>query len=187
MESPPPHRPDRNRRRLLVACGAIAALCTTTPALARVAPQRERRLVLRQLHTGEFLRTTYWAEGSYDLDALAEAGDLLRDHRTDEVQPIDRDLLDLLARLAQRLEHRGEFHVISGYRSSKTNEALRKTGGGGVARRSLHMDGRAIDIRVPGRNLAQVRQAALALRGGGVGYYPRSQFVHLDTGRVRSW
>ncbi|HEY5718916.1 MAG TPA: DUF882 domain-containing protein [Gammaproteobacteria bacterium] len=174
---------------MLVACGALAALCTTAPALAlaRVAPQRERRLVLRQLHTGEVLRTTFWADGDYVPDALAEISHLLRDHRTGEVQPIDRDLLDLLARLSQRLESRGEFHVISGYRSPKTNEALRRSGGGGVARRSLHMDGRAIDIRVPGRDLAQVRQAALALRGGGVGYYPNSRFIHLDTGRVRSW
>ena len=79
------------------------------------------------------------------------------------------------------------YEIISGYRSPATNEKLRQTGGGGVARRSLHMDGRAIDVRLAGCRLSQLRDLALAMNAGGVGYYPTSAFVHLDTGRVRSW
>jgi len=110
----------------------------------------------------------------------------LRDHRTDDVMPIDRALLDALASLREKLETDQPFHVISGYRSPATNARL-AAASDGVARKSLHLQGRAIDIRVPGRSLEQVRSVALAMKSGGVGYYRRSGFVHLDTGRVRSW
>jgi uncharacterized protein YcbK (DUF882 family) len=111
---------------------------------------------------------------------------VLRDHRSDEVSPIDTRLLDLLHTLSDKLDTTSQFHVISGYRSPATNAKLAEKSNG-VARHSLHMDGLAIDIRLPGRELADVRRAAIALRSGGVGYYPGSNFVHMDVGRVRTW
>jgi uncharacterized protein YcbK (DUF882 family) len=127
----------------------------------------------------------YWAEGRYLAEGLAAIDHLLRDHRTGEVRPIDRRLLDLLHRLAFALETRETFHVISGYRSPVTNAMLAARGG--ASPRSLHVVGQAIDLRVPGRALADLRRAALGLRGGGVGHYPSSDFVHVDVGRVRTW
>lgn len=129
-----------------------------------------------------------YREGRHYLsDALAEIDRVLRDHRSGDVHPIDPSLLDQLSRLGSLL-HAGQhaFHVISGYRSPHTN-AMLASRSGGVARRSLHMDGRAIDIRLPGVPLSTVHRAALAMQAGGVGYYARSGFVHLDTGRVRRW
>ena len=128
----------------------------------------------------------YREGGKYLDDALAAIDHLLRDHRTDDVVPIDRALLDNLASLREMLDTTEPFHVISGYRSPATNAKL-AAASDGVARKSLHLQGRAIDIRMPGRELEQVRRAALAMNAGGVGYYRRSDFVHLDTGRVRTW
>jgi len=119
-------------------------------------------------------------------DALAAIDRLLRDHRTDQVAPIDPALLDTLAVLRARLQTSQSLHVISGYRSPVTN-AMLAAAGDGVARHSLHLEGRAIDIRVPGRALDDVRRTAIALQSGGVGVYRRSDFVHVDTGRVRVW
>jgi uncharacterized protein YcbK (DUF882 family) len=145
-----------------------------------------RTLFLHNLHTGESARTTYWAEGRYIADGLGRIGWLLRDFRSGEVHAIDQRLLDLLVTLSGRLGTREPFEVISGYRSPATNAMLAATTGG-VAAASLHMAGMAIDIRVPGRPLARVRDAARSLEGGGVGYYPASDFVHVDVGRVRAW
>ncbi|HEX6363700.1 MAG TPA: DUF882 domain-containing protein, partial [Albitalea sp.] len=111
----------------------------------------------------------------------------LRDHYTGDVGRIDPQVFDLLHRVQGLLGHRDALEVISGYRSPATNTRLQQTRGGGVATRSLHMDGRAIDVRLRGVPLAEVRDAALSLQAGGVGYYPHEQFVHLDTGRVRRW
>jgi uncharacterized protein YcbK (DUF882 family) len=111
---------------------------------------------------------------------------ILRDHRTGEIKPIDPDLLDLLHALRTRLGTQRPFHVISGYRSPCTNEQLRSRSRG-VARKSMHLFGKAVDIRIPGHDLADLRQAALAEQAGGVGYYPRPGFVHVDVGRVRFW
>jgi len=119
--------------------------------------------------------------------ALAQLDRFLRDHYTGEVGRIDPQLHELLYTLGRRLDTQAPFHVISGYRCAATNERLRAHGGGGVAKRSLHMVGQAIDIRVPGVQLATLRDAALSLKAGGVGYYPGSQFVHVDTGPVRHW
>jgi uncharacterized protein YcbK (DUF882 family) len=146
----------------------------------------ERSLGLYSLHTGERLRRVYWSEGRYLEDGLAEIGHLLRDHRTNEVHPIDPRLLDLLFALHREVNGREPFHVISGYRSPKTNAMLRRRSGG-VAKKSLHMAGKAVDIRLPGRDLATLRRAALALEAGGVGHYPKVGFIHVDTGRVRAW
>jgi uncharacterized protein YcbK (DUF882 family) len=122
----------------------------------------------------------------YRAAALGQINSFLRDFRTREVHDIDPKLLDLLHRLAGELDAPEPFHVISGYRSPRTNSTLRSKSGG-VARYSLHMEGKAIDIRLPGVPLARLKEAALDLKLGGVGYYPGSDFVHVDTGRVRAW
>lgn len=153
-------------------------------AARRVAPPRS--LALHHLHTGESLNTVYWSDGHYLSDAVRHINWLLRDFRTDEMHPIDPRLLDLLAALRGGLHSSEPMQVISGYRSPQTNTMLASRSDG-VAQNSFHLQGKAIDIRVPGRRLKQVHAAALALHGGGVGYYPHSDFVHIDTGHVRHW
>jgi uncharacterized protein YcbK (DUF882 family) len=128
----------------------------------------------------------YCAKGRYLPGALADINHILRDHRTGEIKAIDIRLLDLLYALGLKLEDRGPFHVISGYRSPKTNAILRAHGQG-VAKNSLHLQGKAVDIRLPGCDLSVLRHAAMNLKGGGVGYYPGPHFVHIDVGRVRHW
>ncbi len=179
-----PPRPAMPRRRFLE--GATAAVITATLSFPALAHVRERRLTLQHLHTGEKLRATYFADGRYIEEELRAIDYVLRDWRTGEVKHIDPGLLDLLFLLGMKLETSAPYHVIGGYRSKKTNEMLRRMGRG-AAKKSLHIQGKAIDFRVPGRRLALVRKAAVSLRGGGVGYYPRSNFVHIDTGRVRYW
>lgn len=176
-----------SRRQFLVgACGTVAGLFAVAATARAATPEPIRRLGFLHTHTGEKLEAVYWEHGHYVPDALDEISRILRDHRTGETHPLDVKLLDTLAILRNQLELRQSFHVISAYRSPKTNEMLRKKGSG-VATRSLHMDGRAIDIRIPGVELDVLHRTALKLRSGGVGYYPRSQFVHLDSGRVRNW
>lgn len=145
-----------------------------------------RELSFYNQHTGENLKTSYWAEGNYLPDALADINHILRDYRTDDVLPMDLPLLDLLHTLQGVLATPKPFQIISGYRSPKTN-AMLAAHSGGVAKTSLHMQGRAIDIHVEGIPLDQLRRAAIELQVGGVGYYPASNFVHVDTGRVRTW
>lgn len=147
----------------------------------------ERELAFHNTHTGERLRIAYWEDGRYVPGALREINHLMRDHRRNESHRIDTKLLDQLFILRKKLGTSKPFHIISGYRSPKTNALLRSQGRRGVAKRSLHMSGRAIDIRMPGRSLSKVRLAALSMHAGGVGYYPGANFVHLDTGRVRRW
>ena len=110
----------------------------------------------------------------------------MRDHRTGEIKPVDPNLLDLLHRIVMEEKSRSPISIISGYRSPSTNAALRKVTAG-VAEKSLHMEGRAIDIRIPGYQTTALRQLAINLKGGGVGYYPESDFIHLDTGPVKVW
>lgn len=170
-----------NRRVLL---GAALTLPLATPALA--ANPAPRNVSVLNLHTGERLAATYWEAGAYVKDALAGLAKVLRDHRTGETHDMAPGLLDLVASLQAEFAAQ-PVQVISGYRSPRTNEALRQSGGGGVAKRSLHMDGLAMDIRMPGVDLARLRDAAWRLQAGGVGYYPGSDFVHVDVGRVRRW
>jgi uncharacterized protein YcbK (DUF882 family) len=177
------------RRRLLKtsAAAVIGAVAAPRHLMASSAsPGRTRSLGFYALHTGERLKATYWADGEYLLPALEEINYLLRDHRANEVRSIDVNLLDLLERLYRELDTREPFHIISGYRTAATNAALHARSEG-VARHSLHVLGMAADIRVPDRALPMLRRAATSLRGGGVGYYPRSDFVHVDVGRVRYW
>ncbi len=165
------------------AAGAAAALGGRRAA-ASVFPART--LSFKHTHTGESIDVTYCAGGCYLPDELARIDAFLRDFRTGEVKPIDPALLDLLHDLAAVLGACAPYHVISGFRSPATNEKLRRESGG-VARHSLHMVGKAIDVRLGDVPTAKVRDAALAVAAGGVGFYDRLDFVHLDTGRVRRW
>lgn len=171
-----------SRRRLLY----VAAPALLLPSAAASAHPAPRTLRFDNLHTGEKFDGAYWANGRYMPDALVEIRRVLRDFRTGEQHEIDSRLLDLLTVLRHRLETPQPFEVISGYRSPATNAMLRETSDG-VAAHSLHIEGMAIDIRVPGRSLPHLRNAALSLAAGGVGYYPASDFVHVDVGRVRRW
>ena len=173
------------RRRELLSYMISGTAACALPAAA-FAAARPRRLALYNLHTGESLDIEY-AVGDHALpDACAEINHFLRDFRTGDVHPIDVALLDQLADLHQCCGGRGHYEVISGYRSPHTNEALRQSTTG-VAQKSLHLVGRAIDVRLTSLSTAELRTAALAAGRGGVGYYPKSDFVHLDTGRKRSW
>jgi len=172
-----------SRRGLLRLTVAGAAALAAGPALAA---KPERRLTLRNLHTNEMVAVVYWSNGRYQPSALGKIYDLLRDHRRDEVHPIDPRLLDLLHRLRLATSARAPFEIISGYRSPQTNAVLR-AGSSGVAKRSYHMRGEAVDIRLPCCGLDHLHRQALKLRGGGVGLYRRSQFVHVDVGPVRQW
>ncbi len=176
------------RRRDLLSLGLGAAAMGLGARTARAAPPvaAPRRLSFYCLHTGESLDRTYWADGGYLPEALDEIDRVLRDFRTGEVRRIERPLLDLLVRLRARLDTSEPFHVISGYRSPQTN-AMLAAASEGVASHSLHIQGMAIDIRLPNRSLASLHAAALELKGGGVGYYRASDFVHVDIGRPRSW
>jgi uncharacterized protein YcbK (DUF882 family) len=176
------------RRGFIKLAGFATVSMASSPAIAgfRAALGEERSLSFYNLHTGESLKTVYRAASGYVTSALRDINYILRDFRANETKPIDPHLLDLLFALRTRLDTREPFHVISGYRSPVTN-AMLHAHSEGVAPHSLHVEGKAIDIRVPGRELSTLRGAALNLRRGGVGYYPRSNFVHVDVGRVRFW
>lgn len=181
-----------HRRRLLH--GGMLAAGLALPALsARALPSLPvtrsggYRLALRHLHTGERIDRLIAVGGPRDPIVQAAFDHFLRDHYSGQVGPIDPRLLDLLCGVHGLTGADRPFEVISGYRCPQTNERLRRTGGGGVASRSLHLEGRAVDVRLPGVPLAALRDAARELRGGGVGFYPREGFVHIDTGRPRYW
>lgn len=176
-----PHRANARRRLFL------QGLALTPFGLARIPAAHAaagRALAFRHTHTGERLEIAYFAHGEYVPAALARIDWLLRDFRTGDARRMDTRLLDTLHALAPL--GGGEFEIISGYRSPRTNARLRQASNG-VAENSLHLSGRAIDARLAGLPTARLRDAALALGQGGVGFYPRSDFVHLDTGRVRHW
>lgn len=185
------------RRRFLRHLGGSASLLmlpafvTALPARGSSLPSGIRRLAMDHTHTGERIELAYASDAQYLPEALGALNHFLRDHYNGAVGRIDPALFDLLHQLRATLglgEQDGpRFEVISGFRSPATNRHLQKTRGGGVATRSLHLQGQAIDVRLPGVPLAELRDAALSLAAGGVGYYPGEQFVHLDTGRVRSW
>jgi len=185
-----------SRRALLqMSGGAVASaigLSLTTKALAAPAIVGLKELNARTLsfdgyNTGEQLKeVTYWVEGKYVPDALTQINYAMRDWRTGDVYPIEPKLLDVLNQLGRMLETNCQFELISGYRSPKTNAMLHQFDSG-VATNSLHMKGLATDISLPGRSLSKVYETALAMRMGGVGYYPDSNFVHVDVGRVRQW
>jgi uncharacterized protein YcbK (DUF882 family) len=189
-----------NRRNLLQAAGGAvfnAALVggvganilvpayATTTAVPRAAAQA-RQLAFVNTHTGDRFSDAYWENGNYVPDAMAAINHVMRDHRSGEAHAIDPRLLDQLHGLKGLVNASSPFQIISGYRSPATNAALHENSSG-VATRSLHMDGRAIDIRVGGVDLTRLRDAAIGMQAGGVGYYEASDFIHVDTGRVRRW
>jgi uncharacterized protein YcbK (DUF882 family) len=174
-------------RRDLVSGGA-AALVMAALSERVSARTPERRLALTNPHSGERYDACYFANGRYRADGLAELNHAMRDWRTGATRHMDPALLDLLVRVRDRLDVSPQNHVrlVSGYRSPKTNGALH-TRSHGVASNSQHMLGKATDIAIPGVPLIRLRDAALSMRGGGVGYYPHDGFVHIDTGAVRHW
>jgi len=176
-----------NQRRSFLKSSVALASVIGMPALAKAAQAApgERTLRLYNTHTGESLRTVFWAEGQFIPDALQDINKVLRDHRNNKIAEMDPQLLLLLNDVSTKFGD-SQLHIISGYRSPESNAKLHANSSG-VAKHSMHMDGKAIDIRMPGKDLAQVHKAAMAMRRGGVGYYPDSQFVHMDTGRVRYW
>ena len=171
-----------------LAAGAAAAGVALSPARAvaaiRFSPPRE--LSFLNLHTGERLKAEYWSNGRYNHDALNSINWLMRDYRNNATHMIDPRLLDLIHVLHDKVRSSEPFHVISGYRSPQTNAMLHERSCG-VAKNSMHLQGRAIDIRLPGMGLKHLQDAALSLKGGGVGYYPSDDFVHVDTGPLRHW
>ena len=184
MNSIPP-----TRRRLLRQ-GAQLAAAVALPLLAlpaRASVPAPRTLAMSHTHTRERIELVYAVAQDYLPEALGTLNHFLSDHYSGEVGSMHPPLFDMLHDLRHALGRTGPFEIISGYRCPATNDKLRNTRGGGVAKQSLHMQGRAVDVRLSGVPLAELRDAALSLRAGGVGYYPDSQFVHLDTGRVRSW
>lgn len=172
------------KRMALVTCGATGGLLPGVRAFGGTL--NDRSLAFRSLHTGEKAKVTYWSRGDYVPGALHEVDYLLRDWRTGEVYPIDTSLLDLLFTLRVKLHTNAPYRIISGYRSPSTNAALAARSEN-VAKRSLHMAGMALDTTLRDIDLKTLRNTALSLKGGGVGYYPKSNFVHIDTGRVRRW
>jgi uncharacterized protein YcbK (DUF882 family) len=182
--------PGLTRRQILTA-GVLGSLFCLSPvqALAQLSLTgvQERSLSLLNTHTGERLKeVVYWEKGNYIHDALENLNHVLRDHRTNQVHPIDPMTLDLMAAISRKVDAKQPFEIISGYRSPQTNRSLRNNSNG-VAKNSYHMQGKAVDLRLPGVPLKTVRKAALDLSMGGVGYYAKSGFVHIDSGRVRSW
>ena len=176
-------------RSLGVAQLATAALLLPVSgrALALAPSSSARELSFRHLHTEERTALVYAMGQRFIPKALTHLNHFLRDHYTGETGDMDPQLFHLLHQVRRELGTKQAFHVISGYRSPHTNERLRTTRGGGVAKRSLHMDGKAIDVRLPGVPLDELRDAAISLKAGGVGFYPGDNFVHIDTGRVRTW
>jgi uncharacterized protein YcbK (DUF882 family) len=177
-----------NHRRSFLKSSVVLASAVGMPALAKAAQPApaERTLRMYNTHTGESLRSVFWAEGQFIPDALKDINKLLRDHRNDKIAEMDPKLIVLLNDVSDKFGDNQVLHIISGYRSPESNAKL-AAASNGVARHSMHMDGKAIDIRLPGKNLAQLHKAAMSMKAGGVGYYPDSQFVHMDTGRVRYW
>ncbi len=178
-----------NRRAFLrwsVLAGATVGLGPRAARAIVPSEHPERALAFYNTHTGESLRAVYWARGVYLPDALAAISHILRDHRSGEARAMDVRLLDLLYTIATKLETSEPFDIISGYRSPSTNAMLRQRSTG-VARHSMHMEGKAADVRVPGYDLFSLQRLAATLHVGGVGAYPKSNFVHVDVGRTRYW
>lgn len=177
-----------DRRQFLTFASAAAATSLfAMPAIAKPSIRKpERSISFYNIHTGESVSGVYWAEGHYDRRALNSIYRVLRDHRTDRVHPIDVEVLDILHRLRGHIGLTRPFHVISGYRSPESNAMLASMSDG-VASHSLHMEGKAVDVRVEKMSPVAVGRVAKGLKAGGVGIYRKSNFVHVDSGKVRTW
>lgn len=178
---------DKHRRKWLTLGGAAMGVALLpNRAFATLSTPRPRVLVINNLHTGETLKTEFFDGKKYNRDELARLNHLFRDYRAEQVKNIDPQLFDHIYRLQIMLGTNKPVQLISGYRTLATNNKLRERGSG-VAKHSYHTLGQAMDFHIQGVDLANIRKAALKMRMGGVGYYPRSDFVHIDTGPVRSW
>lgn len=185
-----------SRRQFLRNLGLLSASAALSPKLLAntISPSQSQRLslpaemslALNNLHTGETLKTTFFSEGEFITDGLQAINYLLRDHRNDKVGEISPELMTLLHDLQLRMGINKPFEVISGYRSPETNAMLSRKSNQ-VAKKSLHMQGKAIDVRISGVPLTELHRAAREENRGGVGLYTRSRFVHIDTGRPRYW
>lgn len=176
-----------SRRDFLKMTTGGVVLASTMPTFSWASlPDEPRVLAMNNLNTGEQLETCYFDGNGYVKSELKRLDQFCRDYRRNEAFPMDRRLFDQISQIQKLIGAESEVIVISGYRSPKTNSKLRNRSSG-VAKKSLHMEGKAIDFRLDGVNLSTVRDAALSLKAGGVGYYPGSNFVHIDTGAVRSW
>ena len=175
------------RRQLLLGLSGIA-MYSVLPSKAQASRSTKgiRNLGFHNIHTGERGHGSYWIDGHYQESILSEFSHTLRDHRRNESVPMDIRLYDLLFKLKETLNVEDDFNVISGYRSPMTN-AMLASKSRGVAKKSYHMKGMAMDIAIPDVKLNDLREAAVELKLGGVGYYPRSGFIHVDTGPVRTW
>ena len=176
-------------RRSFLGLGLVGASALTflpRAVMAKTTAVDSRTLGFFNTHTNEILKATYWQNGAYDRGAVTDLNYILRDYRSGDVFSMDLKLFDLLVDLHRRSDSKKPFEIISGYRSPVTNAKL-AAASNGVAKHSMHMDGKAIDIRLRDVQLADLRLDALAMKAGGVGYYPKSDFVHVDTGRVRHW
>jgi len=165
---------------LLIAVLVIAPLATTH------SKTDERQLTFYHTHTSESLTVTYYRDGEYVTSALAELNHFLRDFRTGDPTKMDPGVFDILYEIQAKSGSTGTYHIISAYRAPATNEMLRSKSDG-VAKNSQHLTGNAIDVRLTDLGTAELRDVALSLKRGGVGYYQKSDFVHVDTGRVRQW
>lgn len=182
------HVAGMSRRAFLTRAGMAAVgtlLLPSAEALAKTF-SRERTLTFHNVNTDEDLTIVVSPEQYYDRQILQRFSYFLRDHHSDEIRTMDPALIDLFYAVSAFTGSEGTFKIISGYRSPETNNWLRKVSHG-VAEHSMHIEGKAVDIRMSDVNTRTIRQVALALQQGGVGYYPRADFVHLDTGRIRSW
>lgn len=185
---------DLNRRNFLrqslIATAGGVALLHGTNVFAKTGQKLThdvQMLKFYNTHTGERRHIVYREHGSLIEEGLQEINFITRDFRTGDIVEMDPKLMDLLHGLQSLTNPKGEFEIISGYRSPKSNQKLRNRDSSGVAKRSFHMQGRAIDIRLQNVDLKHLYRAARELKVGGVGYYPGSNFIHVDTGRVRTW
>lgn len=184
-----------SRRKFLgfgaLAAGSLAASSIITPASASIFSRSTqldgaRKIAFRNSHTGETFSGVYRVGDKYLPDAFDRINIVLRDFRTNELFPIDPRVIDIIYTVHQTTHQADPYEVLSGYRCPKTNASLRAHSEG-VAKNSLHMTGQAIDLRLPGFDTKQIRNIAISLKAGGVGYYAKSNFVHMDTGDVRTW
>ncbi|WP_354624275.1 YcbK family protein [Psychromonas sp. MME2] len=180
-------KPDFNRRKfVLSSLVTLGATCLPSLTFASQANGSPRMLSMNNLHTGEIIDTEYFDGKHYQFSELQKLNHLCRDFRRNEIIAMDTRLFDQLSAIQKVLGCNKQVQIISGYRSPETNKML-SAKSNGVAKKSMHMQGKAMDFRIEGISLNKVRKAALSLKAGGVGYYPNSNFVHIDTGRVRSW
>lgn len=176
-----------SRRKFMQGAGLILGgglVAPKTVMAARVADKRSIEFVNN--HTGESFKGVFKHNGHYVGESIDEINRVLRDHRTGDVAEMDEQLIDLMWVLREKVRKDSPYKIISGYRSPKTNAMLRGKSSG-VAKKSYHMQGKAVDLNLPGVSLSELRSMAVSMKAGGVGFYPKSGFLHVDTGRVRQW